>query len=104
MRWPWVSRVAYDDMRDERDRLLALVERLTDQIVRIERRAHGMSELPAEPRKPRPKLPPQLVQAISAYESPHIRRMLEDRAMAMLAQDIPASEILAALRSMEEEG
>jgi hypothetical protein len=44
MNWPWISRLAYTDMRAERDRLLTLVERLTEREYRLARREAGLPE------------------------------------------------------------
>lgn len=49
MHWPWISREAYVDLRNERDRLLTLVETLTRTHVAIERRAAGLPEREPQP-------------------------------------------------------
>lgn len=49
MRWPRSAlRMAYEDMRDERDRLLTLVERYAEREYRLARREAGMPEREAE--------------------------------------------------------
>lgn len=58
MRWPWVSRRAYDDMRESRD---VYREALREHILRamglrqsIERAEAGLPERPREPKEPDP--------------------------------------------------
>lgn len=79
-RWPLVSRHAYDVLerthqfvldeytraREDRDRLMVQITTLTEQLVRIQRFAVGMTEAPREPRKvdPMPERVKQLIMAV----------------------------------------
>ena len=51
MRWPWVSRLAYETVVSERDRLRAQNDELVDHFKRVDRVANGMTERKIEPRK-----------------------------------------------------
>ena len=48
MRWPWVTRMAFELVQEERDRLRQQCDRLLDQLTRIQRKDRGMSETPME--------------------------------------------------------
>jgi hypothetical protein len=52
LRFPWIAREAYVDMRAERDRLLTLVEKYADHERRTDRRVLGMPENPVQPKAP----------------------------------------------------
>lgn len=72
MRWPWIARVAYDDLREDRDHWRTLAERLQEHVARLERVTHGLPE--REP-PPRMKLPnasdfPALFAAAQAWSDP----------------------------------
>src|SRR3972149_6651908 len=60
MHWPYVSRRAYDLLVDERDRLRARNDEVTDHLVRLARTTNGLRELKVEQSKPDPM--PQAVQ------------------------------------------
>lgn len=81
IRWPWVSRLAYDQVRGERDRLLADVERLdarvaslVDQVVRIQRSTQGMTEVPREQRQMQP-MPSEIREIVMSAGDSRIRAM-----------------------------
>lgn len=87
MKWPWVSRRALDVLERERERLLAdlerahaELERLTDAIVRISRREHGMTEVPREPRAPLDAMPRELREHIESWGSRETREGLRTEA------------------------
>ena len=58
--------------RGERERLLVVIERLTDQLVRVQRFAVGMTEAPREPKKVDP-MPDRVRQLIMAVGDSRIR-------------------------------
>ena len=73
LRWPWVSRLAFDAVSAERDRLLAENARLLDHVTRMERADRGLSEVPRQPRPPMEPMPRDLAEHIAGYDNPTVR-------------------------------
>lgn len=82
MKWPLVSRRAYDQIADERDRLRQRNDELQDQLIRIARRNNRMSETTPKPRerKSREKIPDEVKAEIEAWDSPATQSLLKTRA------------------------
>jgi iron-sulfur cluster repair protein YtfE (RIC family) len=80
MKWPWVSRLAYEILRDERDRLREQNDGLMEHLKRVDRVEHGMTELPREPKRVLEPMPQELVEFINEHASPHIRREMRNQA------------------------
>lgn len=81
MRWPWCSRLALDcvlaendRLRQQNERLAALVEKVTDQLVRTERFSRGMPEQPKEAREAA-RMPPELLTMLAQMGDSRIRAM-----------------------------
>src|SRR3972149_5875385 len=68
MHWPYVSRRAYDLLVDERDRLRARNDELTDHLVRLARTTNGLRELKVEQSKPDP-MPQEVQDMVMAWGS-----------------------------------
>jgi hypothetical protein len=104
MRWPWVSRRAYDlsvrmleELRHrydvtvqsydrERTRLTEELDRLADQnaqliehLKRMDRVEHGLGETPRQLKQPEP-MPRALVDHIRAYAGRSTQKMMRDQA------------------------
>jgi hypothetical protein len=77
MRWPWVSRLAYDTVAAERDWLRTDVERLQDALTRISRREVGLPEAPREVRPQVEPMPAELAQYVLGFANPETRRMAQ---------------------------
>lgn len=94
MKWPWVSRLAYDLVLDERDRLRAMCDKLTDDIVRIQRTKQGLREAPRPP-KERVDLtvPPDIIDMIAGFQSPAVKDEVERQAKQLRANGTPWPEI-----------
>lgn len=76
MNWPWVSRLAYENVRDERDRLREQNDTLVEHLTRVQRRESGMPEMPRE--KPKPVEPvPQSIRRLLDGFSPQVKKQLE---------------------------
>lgn len=75
MKWPLVSRRAYDVVVEERDRLREKVDDLTGAVVRMQRWEKGMSETPRQPKKPTQPMPKELVAHCQGFRDPRTRRM-----------------------------
>ena len=80
IRWPWVSRTAYDLVIEERDRLRAQNDEWLDHARRVSRREKGMTELPPQPRKPQEPIPSSLNYIIDKFGSEQVRQNLRNNA------------------------
>ena len=104
IRWPWVSRRAYDLAIERAERAEARVKELTDQIVRMARRARGMSEItPAGKERPASPVPSEIERHIQAYEDPLIRSEIRRAIIRRLEAGEAPGEILKALRTEVEQ-
>lgn len=70
MRLPWISRLAYEAVLSERDRLREQVDDLLEHLQRVDRVEHGMSELPRQPRPEIEPIPGKLDAYIEGFEAP----------------------------------
>lgn len=88
MKWPWVSRRAYDDVVDERNQLRARVADLTSQIVGMSRRDRGMSEIQPKARaKPEPEeIPADIEEIIQRWGAPATQMTFRARARQLHRQ------------------
>ena len=75
MRWPWVSRRAYDAVVDQKDALLNQNSKLIDHLSRKSRFEAGMSETPRPPSKAREPMPEVLRENIAGGADSSMRRM-----------------------------
>ncbi len=80
MRWPLVSRRAYDVLLDERDRLRAANDQLTEHLVRMHRVEHGVAETPRAPRPPVEEMPKSLVDYFDGLGNTAMARQLKREA------------------------
>lgn len=73
MRWP-VSRLAYDAVCSERDRLREQNDKLVDSLTRLARVEHGLKEKPLEPRvQPEDNVPDPIRNLIRNFSSERVR-------------------------------
>lgn len=101
MRWPWVSRLAYEAVADERDRLRAVVDRLTDDLVRLARKEHALPERRPEQRpanRPKP-LPTELRNLISGFGSPVVQAQMEHEVRNAIRGGANAEDLAAKIRA-----
>ena len=70
-----------------------LIWRHMDHLRRIERREAGLPEVPREPRKKREPIPEGIRKLIQPFESPQVRRGLEEECQEMYDGGAPWSEI-----------
>lgn len=101
MRLPWVSRLAYELVLDERNRLRAQNDSLVDALGRIGRAKSGLPESvrPApEPQAQRPvELPDSIEVLIQGFASEAIRDSLREQARMLYAAGNPWSSIEASI-------
>lgn len=112
MRWPWVSRERYEELkserdrlrerphretveqvRDERDRLREQVDQLQDNLTRIKRAQAGLSETPRPDRPQRKPMPTDLREYIDAFGNPSIRKQMRDECLRAHARGRPWNDI-----------
>lgn len=74
MKWPWISRRAFDLVEAERDRLAGQNDQLVDQLVRMERWKGGMTETPREPRKDMEPMPQDVYAYCQGFGDKRIAR------------------------------
>jgi hypothetical protein len=75
MKWPWVSRRAYDAVVDQKDVLLDQNSKLIEHLSRKSRFEAGMSETPRPPPKMREPMPEVLRDNIAGGSDSSMRRM-----------------------------
>jgi hypothetical protein len=69
MKWPWVSRLAYEAVCSERDRLVAENGELREHLKRTDRHAQGMSEVPRAPKPELGQMPNELRAHIMKFQT-----------------------------------
>lgn len=82
MRWPWVSRRAYELLAEMLERERLRVDQLTDALIRLERKAAGLPERvpPTRPKREPEPMPSPLYDQIQGFANPSIRDFLMDQA------------------------
>jgi predicted transglutaminase-like cysteine proteinase len=80
MRWPWVSRLAFDAVCNERDYLRAELSKQREHAVRLERAATGLSELQPQKRKTLERMPEDVAKLINMMGDENIRATEEAKA------------------------
>jgi hypothetical protein len=101
MKWPWVSRRAFDMVVEERDRLRVMNDQLMDHVKRINRVEHGLGELPRAKREPIETMPKQLRDYIDGFASAPLRVELRDLAFQRRIDGESWEEIIATLMQGE---
>lgn len=74
MKLPWVSRLAYELVVEERDHLRAENQKLTDDLTRIHRREAGLPEEKPKPKKERKPMPKRIHDYIEGFWNESQRR------------------------------
>jgi hypothetical protein len=101
MKWPWVSRRAYDAVIDQKDVLLDQNSKLIEHLSRKSRFEAGMSETPRAPVKVREPMPEVLRDNIAGGADSSMRRMrrteLERRYSRGESWDVIVDDVLGAL-------
>ena len=110
MKWPWVSRLAYENMVSERDHLrMQLSQMALDrasvvaQLTRISRREAGLPETPKEARKPMEPMPPALAEYIRGFAGQSLQKSMRDQAYIRCAKGESWDSIMADVMREEEE-
>lgn len=102
MIWPpLVSGRAFRLLEADHARVVEQCGELIGQLVRLARRANGMSETPAERKRERVEIPAKVWAEINAYESPQVRAMRKDTVLRTWRETQSWDEALAAIK---EEG
>ena len=78
MKLPWVSRLAFDAVSAERDRLLADNAKMLDSLVRLQRIEHGVAETPRVARPPEEPIPREILDFCSGFDDPRVGKRIRD--------------------------
>jgi len=103
IRWPWVSRRAYDVLVDERDRLRTQNDMLLDHVKRIDRTEHGLGELPRPQRPVVDPMPTELRKHIEGFADPRVRKTIRDQCYRRHASGVKWSVITKYVMSNDEQ-
>ena len=97
MRWPWVSRRAYELLLEEREFLRGQIEALT----RISRASHGLPEEPRKPKTKRPTdpVPVEILELIAGFGSGPVQSMIRGQVETMREAGTPYGEIEKILKA-----
>ena len=76
IKWPWVSRLAYDTVAAERDRLRDQNDKLIDHITRIDRASQGLTETPRQPKPQQEPMPAELREYIMSFPNKGYQSMM----------------------------
>lgn len=90
---PWVSRLAYDAVCSERDRLRLQLDSLLDHVKRTDRLEHGVSEVPRPPRPPLEPMPHSLREKLDGWSNASIRREERNQCFRRHAQGVSWAQI-----------
>lgn len=99
MTWPWVSRLAYETIRDERDRLRTQNDTLVEHLTRVQRREAGMPELPRQRAEPPEPIPAEVTRLLDGF-SPEIKKQLELEARQARRNGKPWNSIQQSIEEM----
>lgn len=102
MKWPLVSREAYEAACSERDWLRSQTGRLLEQLTRIGRREVGLPEVPRGARVEIGEIPAELARYIAGFESRSIRGAMRSEAFRRRQQGTSWEEIVS--DAMKREG
>lgn len=98
MIWPpLVSGRAFRLLEAEHARVVAQNGELIGQLIRLARRANGMSEAPREKRE-RIEVPDNVIAEINAYDSPAIRAQRKAAVLRVYRETQSWGEALAAIK------
>ena len=110
MKFPLVSRLAYDNVASERDYLRLRVNTVeldrasvVAQLTRISRREAGLPETPKEARKPMEPMPPALAEYIRGFAGQSLQKSMRDQAYIRCAKGESWDSIMADVMREEEE-
>ena len=104
MKWPWVSRRAYDVLESERDRLREQNDALFDHFKRMDRVEHKLGEAVRPPR-PEPEPMPILVRNyIKGFANPQIQKTVEEQCKRRYRNGESWAKILKEIQQSEEVG
>ena len=100
MAWPWVSRLAYDLLLDERNRLRDKNDEADEHIRRITRKQEGLTESPREPKKKVEPIPIEIERIIMGFDNEQTRSDMRNHARIARHRDgTPWSVIQANLEA-----
>jgi len=102
MKWPWISRRAFDIVVEQRDNLAEQYEKLLDHITRMDRNEHGLTETPREPKKTLDAMPRVLVTYLQGFSSAPLRKQMETEMWAKRRTGVSWEQIQTHILKGEE--
>lgn len=81
MRWPWVSRLAYENATNTMEYFKEQNERLMDQMARMHRRLAGLPEVPRDARPPVEPMPESVLSYCNSLSNKAMQKVARDAAM-----------------------
>jgi hypothetical protein len=110
MKWPWVSRLAFDTvvseatyLREQLSQAALAHAALEKNLVRISRSEAGLTEEPRQPREPIGPMPDELVKYIAGFDRRETRREMTSEAWRRRGRGIPWETIKAEVMAEEQE-
>jgi hypothetical protein len=105
MKWPWVSRLAFDLALQQLLRTEKQVDALQDALLRVSRKQAGMGEQPRRGQEApaQEDLPPEVVALIRGFDSEAIQAAVEDDVRRARKAGTPWTEIVRLLETDGEE-
>lgn len=97
MKLPWVSRLAYETVVEERDRLREQNDSLIDGLTRIQRFQAGLAETPRPERKQVEPMPRELEEYCLKIGDPAIRQQTKREMYRRHQRGTPWSEMVREL-------
>jgi hypothetical protein len=83
--------------------LRAQNEKLTDALLRLARKEHGMTEAPVERKQETVTMPPEVYRLVNAWDSPHMRERYEAKAIACYRKTKDWGAVVELLKLPEDE-
>ena len=103
-----MSRLAYELVLDERDRLRTEHDKLVDTMVALQRKSFGMKEQPQQRKSQDPEwmteeMPPEVLELISGWSSEQMRAAVEIDIRNARRQGTPWDELIRLMTSESED-
>lgn len=103
MKWPWVSRRAYDLLENERDRLREQNDQLFEHLQRIDRVEHKLPETPRAPRRELEPMPKPVRDHIDSFADRKIQAEMRKECLHRHANGEAWEKIIADIQKKEHE-
>lgn len=104
MKWPWVSRLAYDMAMESAAAWREAHDRVVDAIIAVRRKEVGLPREVKRAEEPdREDFPPEVYAYLRSFSSPSMRMAAEEDIRASRRQGTPWPEIVRVLMEVEKD-